>query len=304
MRQIATLDHQAQAKTFSDFLYLQKIENSLRSEEDGSIELWVHDDDQIETAQTYLKKFLENPKSPEFQTVSMQAKFQRAKDKRDQILSRNKTIDVRTQWHLKKMAGGKVTLTLIILSVGLSLVSQLGKDFKILEPFFITGFQEVGPYVAWAPGFHSILSGQVWRLITPIFIHFGILHLLFNMMWLKDLGGIIEGKHSGWYLALQVFVIGALSNVAQYLVSGPSFGGMSGVVYGLLGYVWIRGKFDPGSGLYLHRTIVIWMIGWFVLCLTGLIGNVANTAHAAGLVVGMAWGFLTAQFSRHQKTLR
>ena len=304
MRQIASFDKESQAKVFSDFLYVQKIQNSVRHEDEGGYGLWVHDDDEIETAQAYLKRFREEPNSPEFHSVTMQAKFQRAKAKRDELLSRNKTIDVRTQWHLKQMAGGKVTLGLILISVAISLVSRLGSDYTILQPFFITSFDNIGPYVAWTPGFQSILHGQVWRLITPIFIHFGFLHLLFNMMWLKDLGGIIENKQSGWYLLSQVLVIGALSNVGQYLVSGPSFGGMSGVVYGLLGYIWIRGKFDPGSGFYLHRTIVIWMIGWFLLCLTGLIGHVANTAHAVGLVTGMAWGFITAKWVGPRRYLR
>ena len=78
------------------------------------------------------------------------------------------------------------------------------------------------------------------------------------------------------------------------LTPGPVFGGMSGVVYGLLGYVWIRGKFDPGSGLYLHSYTVTMMIIWFVACLTGVLGPIANTAHAAGLVMGMAWGYLSS----------
>jgi GlpG protein len=85
-----------------------------------------------------------------------------------------------------------------------------------------------------------------------------------------------------------------LSNLAQYYYKGPVFGGMSGVIYGLLGYVWIRGKFDPASGLYLHSYNVMMMLIWFFACLFNLIPNVANAAHAVGLVVGMAWGYLSS----------
>ena len=69
---------------------------------------------------------------------------------------------------------------------------------------------------------------------------------------------------------------------------------MSGVVYGLVGYVWIRGKFDAGSGLYLHSSTVTMMLIWFFVCLVGIMGPIANAAHAAGLVSGMAWGFLSS----------
>jgi GlpG protein len=69
---------------------------------------------------------------------------------------------------------------------------------------------------------------------------------------------------------------------------------MSGVVYGLLGYVWIRGKFDPASGLYLHPYNVIMMLVWFFACLLHLIPNIANTTHAVGLGIGIAWGYLSS----------
>jgi GlpG protein len=89
-----------------------------------------------------------------------------------------------------------------------------------------------------------------------------------------------------------------VSNVAQFLMSGPLFGGMSGVVYGLLGYVWMQGKFNPASNLHLQRQTVRLMIIWFFVCLTGLIGPIANTAHAVGAVMGIAWGYITARLSR------
>jgi len=92
-----------------------------------------------------------------------------------------------------------------------------------------------------------------------------------------------------------VLAIAIPSNLAQYAVSGPTFGGMSGVVYGLLGYIWIRGKFDPGAGLRLHPSTVTMMIAWYFLCWTGWVGPVANTIHTVGLLIGMGWGWLAAR---------
>jgi GlpG protein len=78
------------------------------------------------------------------------------------------------------------------------------------------------------------------------------------------------------------------------LIGGPFFGGMSGVVYGLVGYVWMKGKYDPAAGLFLHPWTVIMVILWFFVCLTGYVGTIANAAHAAGLVLGVAWGYLSS----------
>jgi GlpG protein len=147
----------------------------------------------------------------------------------------------------------------------------------------------------WDSSLPEIRHGEVWRLITPIFIHFHILHILFNMLWLRDLGSMIEGRQSSTYLLALVLVIAAGSNLAQfYFGHAPNFGGMSGVVYGLLGYVWIRGKFDPASGLFLHPSTVTMMLIWLVACFTGILGPIANYAHLVGLMMGAAWGYLAS----------
>jgi GlpG protein len=294
MRRIGSLPNRAQADALGDYLYLHKIENTVAPEEDGGWALWVHDDGHLEAAERSFAEFLKNPKDPRFQQVSQRARDLRFRREKDEKKSRARTVDLRTQWHLTRTGIGSLTLSLIIISVGVALVSRLGADKTIIQPLFISDYEVMGGYVQWRAGLPQIMNGQIWRLITPIFIHFGFLHLLFNMLWLKDLGTMIERHQGTWLLALQVVVIGVLSNLGQYAVSGPTFGGMSGVVYGLLGYIWLRGRFDPGSGLYLHKTIVVWMIVWFGICLLGLVGHVANAAHGVGLVVGMLWGYLSS----------
>jgi GlpG protein len=83
-----------------------------------------------------------------------------------------------------------------------------------------------------------------------------------------------------------VLLTAATSNSAQYLVSGGGFGGMSGVDYGLFAYIWAKGHFSPEEGMGMPRETAIWLIGWYVLCFTGLVGDIANTAHTLGLITG------------------
>jgi len=105
---------------------------------------------------------------------------------------------------------------------------------------------------------------------------------------------MIERRQNTRVLSALVLFIAALSNLAQYLVNGPLFGGMSGVVYGLIGYIWLRGKFDPASGLFLDSSVVTVQVIWFFLCLFHFIPNVANTAHTVGFAMGIAWGYISA----------
>ena len=67
---------------------------------------------------------------------------------------------------------------------------------------------------------------------------------------------------------------------------------MSGVVYALLGYFWMQGRYNPRFGVALHQTTVTMMLVWYVLCWTGIFGPIANWAHTAGALAGIAWGFL------------
>ncbi|HED15094.1 MAG TPA: rhomboid family intramembrane serine protease [Gammaproteobacteria bacterium] len=145
-------------------------------------------------------------------------------------------------------------------------------------------------------GLPELSQGQWWRLLTPIFLHFGLLHLVFNMLWLWDLGDVLERVQGSRWLLLFVIFIGIASNLAQYVYAGPLFGGMSGVVYGLLGYLWLRGYLDPHFPLRPNKSVVYLMLGWFVLAWTGLLGPIANMAHTIGLTGGGILALITVKW--------
>jgi len=147
----------------------------------------------------------------------------------------------------------------------------------------------------------SFAAGEYWRLVTPAFLHFGIFHVVFNSLWLWEFGRRVElvsGRSA--YLVLML-ALASGSNAGQYLWDGPVlFGGLSGVVYGLVGYVWIRNRVAPTPLLNVQPGIIYVLIGWLLICLFGIVdvfisGGVANGAHVSGLLIGMLAGALAGR---------
>jgi GlpG protein len=292
MRLIGHLAEEKAARTFADYLYVQKIESHVEFEKADGWGIWINDEDKLEEAARLLNVFRLNPADPKYRAEAKSAAELRAEAEKDEAKYRKKISDRRHLFRpLRDYGFGPLTFGLIAISVVVCILSRLGDDPQRILGLFITDFTTGDPF---GPRLPEIQHGQLWRLITPIFIHFGLLHILFNMLWLRDLGSMIEGRQSSRQLAILVGVIAVCSNLGQFLIAGPVFGGMSGVVYGLLGYIWMRGKFDPGSGLYLHPATVAMMIIWFFACFTPIIPHVANGAHAVGLVIGLAWGYLSS----------
>jgi GlpG protein len=185
---------------------------------------------------------------------------------------------------------GRVTLILIAACVALFLWSNLGENTAKLLPFFIS----LTPFSA-PGGLAEVRAGEVWRLFTPAFIHFSVAHLLFNMLGLQSLGSAVETQSGRrFYLAL-IALLALATNVAQYIAVGPAFGGMSGVVYGLFTYVWLRSVSDPASGFHMPRQTIVIALVWFVACFTGVLGPIANMAHTTGLILGAICGVVSGR---------
>jgi GlpG protein len=295
MRLIGHLSEEKAARLFADYLYVQKIESHLEFEKGDGWGIWINDEDKIEEAGRLLTAFRANPKDAKYQAEAGGAADLRAEAEKGETKYRKRVHRRRQLFRpLREYGFGPLTFVLIVISVAVAFYSRLGDAIQPIMSLFITDYSLSGNLITWHKGLPEIRHGQVWRLVTPIFIHFNLVHIFFNMMCLRDLGSMIEGRRSSWLLAVLVLVIASCSNLPQFYYGGPMFGGMSGVNYGLLGYIWIRGKFDPGSGLNLHPLTVTLMLIWFVACFTPLIPNVANAAHTVGLAMGVAWGYLSS----------
>jgi GlpG protein len=289
MRVIGRLNSESNAKILGDYLTCLDIRNSVEPEQDGQWAVWVFSEDQLEAGNQALTEFVANPNDPKFRRASAKAGAIRQREEREKSEFAKRVLTPDTMWGGYGL--GPLTVALMGACIALALVAGFPPVDAVRladEPFYRHLYMTLlKSEFGFLP---EVRHGEVWRLITPIFIHMGLPHLLFNMLWLKGLGSMIEARQGTFKLLLVVLVIGVGSNLGQDLVGGPAFGGMSGVLYGLFGFIWMRGKLDPASGLRLNQADVVMMVGWFFLCLFHIIPHVANGAHGVGLAMGMIWG--------------
>ncbi|TRX74805.1 rhomboid family intramembrane serine protease [Pseudomonas mangiferae] len=210
----------------------------------------------------------------------------------------------------RRARSSPVTLLVLLAALLVSLVTLMGENLALVRWFTFLDFHVQGDYLWFAP-LSDTLSGQWWRLFSPILLHFwipgmGPLHLVFNALWYWELGRRIEARQGGLMLVLLTLVFGLASNVAQYVYGGPGlFGGLSGVLYGLLGYCWLYQWLAPHPAFRLPRGVLAMMLGWLLLCLTGVFSlggvAVANAAHVGGLLAGCASGLLGGALARWRR---
>lgn len=212
--------------------------------------------------------------------------------------SKKLSLDIR---YVKRVP---VTLTLLVLSMVGALLIFLDSDYEIVRWLTFTQITRHGNSIYLSDMSSVLMQGEVWRLVTPMFLHFGMFHILFNGLWIWEMGRRIELQRSGLILVVLTLTVSIASNVMQYGLSGPSlFGGMSGVLYGYLGYIWMWQRISPQHGFGLPSGVIGFMLVWLVLCFTGVVdyfmdGNVANGAHLGGLLGGIIFGLVSILWAK------
>jgi len=306
MRQLATLPAEDQARAFADYLLTLRIETRL-DPEPGGWAVWVCDEDRVAQARAELEQFTRNPADPRYGRAGREAEALRRQEDQAERAYARRHVEMRDRFNDPASPRPRPATSLLIAAcVVVALFTKGGADptspvFRALmiEP----PFEAPGGWRLWNSLTH-VRGGEVWRLVTPIFLHFGLPHLIFNLLMLHWLGGQVEARRGPARFLLLVVVCAALSNPAQYYwghpewTSGrlpvfdrnPLFGGMSGVDYGLFGFVWMRARFEPASGFVMPGLTVLMMVGWFFLCFTGYVGPIANVAHAVGFAAGLLIG--------------
>lgn len=194
------------------------------------------------------------------------------------------------QWPLRQTP---VCLVLIGLCfIGWLLMRQGWIEALVIFPQQAGDFDMSRSSLAW-----HLSQGELWRLWTPAVVHFSLPHALFNALGIWIIGRSLEARAgSGWF-ALLVLLSAPASNLAQYFWSPHTlFGGMSGVVYALVGAAVVIRRWQPE-----WRDVpdsLLWLaVVWLLVCMLGVVdyfiaGGIANAAHIGGFAAGLLLGLL------------
>lgn len=284
MHFLATFDDREEAGFICDLLLGRHIGVAMRAGDHG-VGVWLLDAGDEAAARDALDAYEVDPGSAE-----LAAEAERGRARRMALMEAQRKEGRRRGGLAVRLRTAPFSMLCLAIAGGVYLYTHGGEDEQALAPLMIGTIPDL---LAGHP-YARLLAGELWRLWTPAFVHFGALHILFNGFWMFDLGAAVERTHGTRFMVALVGLSAAISNLAQLALGGsPNFGGLSGVVYALVGHVWLRGRFDPASGLRLDSQTVVLLLGWLALGFTGFM-HMANYAHLGGLVVGCAFGYLSS----------
>jgi GlpG protein len=208
---------------------------------------------------------------------------------------------------LARLKRSPATAALLLLTLVVAALTFLGDNFASVRWLTFQDLRIEGDHLQFVPLAESLDAGQWWRLVTPMLLHFGFLHLAMNALWYWELGARIEARQGASTLLALTLLFSLASNFGQYLFGGPAlFGGLSGVLYGLLGHCWIFQRLAPDPAYQLPKGVLGMMLIWLLVCLSGLIGAlgfgaIANAAHVTGLLAGCLSGLLGGLLARRSQ---
>ncbi len=309
MRRIGTLTDPDQARRFADFLFTLSIECNVDIEEapaaDGAAggkqcNLWIRDESHVERAKQELESFLQSPTDEKYRVGD---EAERIRKQRQSEEKRKKRLQQKVNPKSPATGAGPlmgvptrqqtipVVIAMVVLSVIASFSTGFGSPKKSQVPdelsteetnIYGLSFVDWRDYVIGKDPLASIKQGEIWRLVTPLFLHGDTYQLAFNMLGIFFLGSAIERLEGSWFLA----PADALPPMLAGLAGSPFSIGASGAVYGLFGYLWIRPALSPSYPVRMMPSNVAIMLGWLVFCIF-FVERIANGAHIGGLVAGV-----------------
>jgi len=272
MIRLIKLNNPRMGQAFIDYMAAKHVLIEMTQEDKNICILWLRNETYLLDVETELKLFLSDPNNPKYQEASWMLNTTSERS----FYSPSPSI-----MSLIKRKAGWFTLFIIFLGGGIYLLQLLGFSQVIFSQLHFPASEEQ--------------QWQVWRWVTHALLHFSIIHIVFNMLWWWQFGGDIE-KRLGSGKLIGLFISSSVgSGLAQYWADGANFGGLSGVVYALVGYLWFLGWRCPKLGLMLQKPLLVFMLIWLVLGFIQPFMAIANSAHLAGLVVGVIYGFIDAR---------
>lgn len=255
---------------FVDYLASIGIKAKAKESMTGRCTVFVTNSFDMSRAKREVLKYANSP---------FDAKFTQASWNKGKTIRREKRLNVGMLFPLFFDVSSITTLVEII-CIAVYVLSLI--DDSLVIQYLALGKAEI---------FSSITD--YYKLLTPTFVHFSFIHITFNLVMFEAMARPIErtfGKVKFFSLFISVAL---LSNVVQYCFMTDMngyFGGLSGVVYGVIGYSGVLSRrkdlppsFNIPPGL-LTVSVIFIFISFFM-------GGIANLCHIGGLVVGMLWGY-------------
>lgn len=319
MRLITTFNKEIDAKTFSITLTKDGIPNNFEKKFDPDTKqfiyyIWIIQEATLERAKNWLELYKESPTSPQFmQAVPNTENTVAAATISPRKKSFEIALHLTTSWIII-LCTALFIFSLVEVSTRQGRIEATTSLYKKLLfsslndwPGFYTLFLNKMPFISSIssyPIFSSIKQGEIWRLVSPVLLHGNFIHLFFNMLCLWVLGQQVEERIGITRYISLTLLLAVITNTAQYLMTGPLFVGYSGILTGLISFIWTRQKVAPWEGYTLSSTAVLFSMIFIGIMITLQIIsfalyrfqinyplNIANTAH----IVGILFGFIFAK---------
>ncbi len=290
MFELISLNHQQASYRLSDYLALQGIPNKVEglaasapidlasaNQAQGYRILLVNEADLFK-AKEIAHEFIQSPNQDKFKQASWQ---------NSEVKTGSSNIDFSgLKSVLSRFRGFTLSIAILLIFMHVLVLSGLAPRF-VHSLYFPRLFSSLD----WA---------DVYRIWSPALLHGDWFHLAFNAMAWLWLGNLIESKEGKARLVLVCLITGAIAHFSQYWMVNANFIGISGIVYGLLAYVWVSGHNRKVSEYLLPNNIVVFSIIWIVLGFADILWlNMANWAHLGGFIGG---GLCAALFYVKQKS--
>lgn len=266
LTKVAEFRAQPAALLFADYCRSQGF--NVQLELQGELSILFAESTDVAAVTALLTEFIRQPDHPRYQAAAWQ---------QSQSVKLGPSINLRPGLAWRQMP---LTLLLLLLTLAVYLWQQI--DFR-----------------GAAASLMLLERAELWRWITPILLHFSLTHLVFNLAWWWLLGAKIERyKNSGFLLQL-VLSSAVISNGLQLALAGPNFGGLSGVVYALVGYCYLSDGLSGRQRYQLGHGLFVFMLLWLLLGFMDILWvDMANWAHLGGLVCGLLWAWLNRERRR------
>lgn len=265
MLKLAELNSASAAQTFADYCISRGWHVSVVVQNPQQAELFSAPDC-LELVQHELVLFLQNPELD---------KYSQAAWSRNQPSATSQSLGLTDIWQRMRLMSGLVTQSIAFCCVLVFFAQQIWPEplFQGLKFFDATTYLQ-----QWFS----------WRWLSPALLHFSAAHLVFNLLAWWLFAGRIE-RQLGSFVLLRLSLLAALiSNTAQFLLQDSNFGGLSGVVYAVIGFVWVYGWRFAAQPLRLGRADTIMALLFLGLGFADMLWvNTANWAHLFGLLSGM-----------------